>query len=76
MIRYQWNDTMHRIYTCDLCGQVIKDPADVRLLREEGALPEETPTYLHADCYKLFLLCHSGLWNSHLLSSSTAAWFI
>lgn len=76
MIHYRWNNTMHRIYICDACGQAIQDPADVRLLCEEGALPEEPPTYLHADCFEPFLRCHEGLWDPHLLSSSAAAWFI
>ena len=76
MMYYRWNNTMQRIYICDACGRAIKDPADVRLLCEEGALPEEPPIYLHADCFESFLLGHKGLWIPHLLSSSTAAWLI
>ena len=76
MIVYRWNGTMERIFICDACGREIADRADVRVLREEGALPEEKPSYLHADCFEPFLLEQDSSWEPSLLSSSTAAWFI
>ena len=76
MIEYGWNGSTRRIFICDACGKKIADPADVRLLRQAGALPEERPCYTHADCYEAFVARRGGGWQPFLLSSRTAAWFI
>ena len=76
MIQYSWNGSLQRIFLCDVCGREIADSAEVRLLREAGALPEEPPCYVHADCFEPFIARQGGRWEPFLLSSSTAAWFI
>lgn len=76
MIEYGGNGSTRRIFICDACGRKITDPADVRLLREAGALPEERPCHTHAGCYEAFVARHGGGWQLFLLSSKTAAWFI
>ena len=76
MIQYRWNGSMQRVFVCDACGREIDDLADVRLLREVGALPEEPSCYVHADCAKPFIAKRRGRWEPFLLSSSTAAWCI
>ena len=76
MIRYQWNGHLQRCFICDACGGEITDPSQVRLLREAGALPEEPPSYVHVKCVPHFLEEHEGLWQTFLLSSPTAAWYI
>ena len=76
MIHYSWDGFSQRIIICDACGRNIADPAEVRLLREMGALPEEPPCHVHAHCVEPFLAHQRGRWEPFLLSSSTAAWFI
>ena len=76
MIQYHWNGSLQRRFICDACGREIADRAEVRLLREAGALPEEPPCYVHAACFGPFLALHTGRWDAFLLSSPTAAWFI
>ena len=76
MIEYHWNTSLERRFICDACGRKIADPAEVRLLRDAGALPEEPPRYIHAHCLLLFTARRTGQWQPFLLSSQTAAWFI
>ena len=76
MITYHWNGSLQRRFICDACGREIADPAEVRLVREAGALPEEPPSHVHAHCFLLFTARRVGRWEPFLLSSPTAAWFI
>ena len=73
---YRLHTTSTRTFTCDACGRAIADVADVRLLREVDALPEEPSRYVHADCLRPFAQARPGRWQPFLLSSSTAAWCI
>jgi len=76
MITYRWNGCLQRVFICDGCGAKIQDPGAVRLLREDGALPEEQPSYTHDECVEAFVRQHRGRWEAYRLSSATAAWYI